>query len=172
MILFRLKLFFLHWKIYNFKYSMMVKWGNMYTGYLVRSGIIKKWFLRDIGYFDLKDNEISVELSDYKLNTHNNVSKHRWVYILFYKIGAGYGNGILYMDNKFYKITYSWGGLNSKENCHHRESYTVQIKKGNIEEHIKRIADKINKDENYPKKNYLVSEIFTGVIQDRKTIFG
>lgn len=175
---FRLHLWLHHIKIYNFKHKMFYKHTQMYTSYLLRSGIVKKWFLEGIDYFDLNEekNEISIHISDYNLpnhkiiekNTEKKISKQRWVYPVFYRISAGYASGILFMDSKFYKIIYSWGGLNSKENWHHRENYTVQIKKKNIGKHIKALSDKINATENYPMKNYLVSKIFIGVVQNIK----
>ena len=113
------------------------------------------WFMEEISPWDMTSNYACLYLTNYKLPTHETlekkldkkVSRLRWVVLKDATIELGYAKGMLIIEGKKFNLTYAWGGLNSKENYHVRESYTVQIKGKNCGRYFTNVAKRINKIE-------------------------
>lgn len=110
------------------------------------------WFIEEVDPFDIKKEEACLHLTKYKLLTHEEIeikldkeiSRSRWVTLVDAKVGCGYASGKIIVEGKTFDLSYAWGGLNSREDYHIRESYTVQIKGSKCGEFFAALARKIN----------------------------
>lgn len=115
----------------------------------------EKWFIEEIEPWDMSFSKACLHLTNYKLPTHRDieevlgkkVSKLRWVVLEGAKVGAGHASGKIVIGRRTFNLTYAWGGINSKEDYHKRESYTVQIGGRYCEKFLTSFAVLINKDE-------------------------
>ncbi len=113
------------------------------------------WFIEEISPWDMRSNSACLHMTNYKLLAHEalekkldkKISRLRWIVLKDATIGLGYAKGILIIESKKFNLTYAWGGLNSKENYHIRECYTVQIKGKNCGRYFTNLAKRINKIE-------------------------
>lgn len=120
----------------------------------------QKWFIEEIEPWDMSFSSACLHLTNYKLSTHQDieevlgkkVSKLRWAVLEDAKIDAGSASGRIVIGRRTFKLTYAWGGINSDENWHKRESYTVQIGGRYCEKYLTDLVTQINEDERWGRK--------------------
>lgn len=110
------------------------------------------WFIESVDPFDIKEDEACIYLTNYNLPTHEEIerkldkkiSRSRWATLTDATIGCGHAKGKITVENRTFDLSYAWGGLNSREDYHTRECYTVQVKGPGCGEFFTALARKIN----------------------------
>ena len=113
------------------------------------------WFLENISPFDMEEKSSDVYLSNYNLLSHEEIekkegkkiSKLRWVTLQGAELKAGGAKGLFRGDGGTFELSYAWGGLNSPEDYHIRQSYTVRIRGKGCEKYFRNLGQQIAKVE-------------------------
>lgn len=136
----------------------------------------QKWFLEedisccDIGEDHMGEEYIDLSLTDYKLErvfekeVYIKLSKLRYITIKDCLIKPGFGKGTLTINDRNFKVTYAWGGLNSKKHFHRLLNYTVRIKpldKFNLYKFVNNFTKIIYFDENIRDFRKRVKKVLT-----------
>ena len=111
----------------------------------------EKWFIEDISPWDMSAESVCLHLSNYKLLSHEEIEKKygkkiselRWVELEDAEVKAGGASGLLIVDGEKFKLTYAWGGLNSKEDYHIRMNYTVKVEGEDCEKFFRSLGTRI-----------------------------
>ncbi len=129
------------------------------TKYVLAKGSIKgngeAWFIEDIEPWDVTNEYVRLNLTNYRLPTHekiervlkNKVSKLRWVTLVNAEVRPGGAKGWMITGKRVFHLNYAWGGLNAKENYNRRESYSVQIAGKGCEQFINSYVKQIIREE-------------------------
>ncbi|HDY88339.1 MAG TPA: hypothetical protein ENH82_09550 [bacterium] len=139
------------------------------------------WFIEGISPWDTTSTKVCLYLTNYKLLPHKEIEKNykkeisklRWITIENAKIVMGStAKGLVVIEGKTFIVTYAWGGLNSKESYHIRESYTVAIKGKNCGRYFTNLGKRINKFEGNPQPEFasILNLIFMDRIKPYKSI--
>lgn len=112
----------------------------------------ERWFLEDVSPWDSTSTHGVIDLSNYRLPSleklaAKKISSLREVFLVDAIVKPGKASGEAIIDGKIFQLTYAWGGINSKEDYHRRESYSVQIKRSNCGRFLFNLAKRINKAE-------------------------
>ena len=110
------------------------------------------WFIEEVNAFDIKEDEACIHLTNYKLPAHGEIerkldkkiSRSRWATLTDATIGCGHAKGKITIEGKTFDLSYAWGGVNSREDYHIIECYTVQVKGSGCGEFFTALARKIN----------------------------
>lgn len=128
----------------------------------------KKWFIEKIDPWDISPSEVCLHLTSYKLPSHQatekllgrKVSKLRRVTLVDARVEPGRAEGQIQVNKRRFNLTYAWGGINSKENWHKRESYTIQVRGSECEKFFIDLIKQINALEKPKKRVEAISTLF------------